>query len=149
MSLHPFLTIMCGVKRKSLLPYPTQLWFFVQKVGFSRCTAHPFHTGIKRQSCAERFTDCNLPKSDRHVALLSLSSRISRPRTAFNPQNYVAKSASQADVSCGGARFGSVFVTEIKKKRKEKKARLSLTLPGAATSPSLRVIPPFFLSGGG
>lgn len=104
-ALHPAVTIMCmcGSERNSSLHSPPS---FLQRVRSSRCTAHPFHTGIRRQSCAEHFIDCNLHKSGRHVALLSLLFSRLRPRIAHIPETMSPKVPRLiAAVACDGARF--------------------------------------------
>lgn len=94
---------MCGSERNSSLHSPPS---FLQKVRSSRCTAHPFHTGIRRQSCAEHFIDCNLHKSGRHVALLSLLFSRLRLRIAHIPETMSPKVPRLiAAVACDGARF--------------------------------------------
>lgn len=69
---------MCGVRRKNPPPTLTPIAHpaFCRKSDPAGALAHPFHTGIRRQPCAEHFIDCNLHKSDRHVALLSPSPRV-------------------------------------------------------------------------
>lgn len=125
----PFLTIMCvcGEKRKRLPPYPTH--FLVES------RIQPVHCpslSHKRQSCAQLFTDCNLPKSERHVALLSLQSRILATTNRFQCRKSVAKSALLANMSW-------ILVQRSVLDTDKRPDSHSAALSGAATSLSRRV----------
>lgn len=68
-------------------PHPVFLFFVcVQRVRSSLCIARPSHTRIRRQ-----FIDCNLHKSDRDVALLSISPRACEHELDLNPEVISAK----------------------------------------------------------
>ena len=101
---------MCRVRKgeSPSLPHP-------EKVRLSRCTAHPFQPGIRRQSCASTLLTvictnptatllCYPPSSS-----LPFASRL-RTRTRFHLGKLCRqkkKTALLADAACGGARCES------------------------------------------